>query len=118
MISKFNDKLKKIAENNRGAAIITVIVAIAFIGMLVAMLVYMAYYNYLMKHIDKANKDNFYTAEYALDVLNAGLQKDISESMSEAYVKAMKESADIFIWQKIISLFIHASEHTATIALS
>lgn len=95
MFSKLRKKLDILKEDNKGAAIVIAIVAIAFIGMLVGMLVYMAYYNYLMKHIDKRNKDNFYSAEYALDVLNAGLQKDISESMSEAYVKAMKNSAGV-----------------------
>lgn len=95
MFSKLRKKLDILKEDNKGAAIVIAIVAIAFIGMLVGMLVYMAYYNYLMKHVDKRNKDNFYSAEYALDVINAGLQKDISESMSEAYVKAMKNSANI-----------------------
>lgn len=93
--TKLREKLDILKENNKGAAIIEAIVAIAFIGMLVAMLVYMTYYNYLMKHVDKKNKDNFYSAEYALDIINAGLQKDISDSMAEAYVKAMKNSANM-----------------------
>ncbi len=95
MFSKLRKKLDILKKDNKGAAIVIAIVAIAFIGMLVGMLVYMAYYNYLMKHVDKRNKDNFYSAEYALDILNAGLQQDISDSMSEAYVKALKNSANI-----------------------
>ena len=99
MFSRLRTRLRKkldiLKKDNKGAAIVVAIVAIAFIGMLVGMLVYMAYYNYLMKHIDKRNKDNFYSAEYALDIINAGLQKDISDSMSEAYVKAMKNSANM-----------------------
>jgi len=95
MVSKFRERIRKAKEDNQGAAIIVAVVAIAFIGMLIAMLVYMAYYNYLMKHLDKSSKDNFYTAEYALDAINAGLQKDISESMSDAYVKTMKLSANM-----------------------
>lgn len=99
MFSRLRTRLRKklniLKEDNKGAAIVVAIVAIAFIGMLVGMLVYMAYYNYLMKHVDKRNKDNFYSAEYALDIINAGLQKDISDSMSEAYVKAMKNSANM-----------------------
>lgn len=99
MFSRLRTRLRKkldiLKEDNKGAAIVVAIVAIAFIGMLVGMLVYMAYYNYLMKHIDKRNKDNFYSAEYALDIINAGLQKDISDSMAEAYVKAMKNSANM-----------------------
>ena len=79
-------------KNNRGAAIIMVIVSIAFIGMLVAMIVYMAYCNYLMKGTDRVAKDNFYSAESALDVINAGLQQDVSDSMAEAYVSTMQNS--------------------------
>ena len=63
MFSRLRTRLRKklniLKEDNKGAAIVVAIVAIAFIGMLVGMLVYMAYYNYLMKHIDKRNKDNF-----------------------------------------------------------
>ena len=99
MFSRLRTRLRKkldiLKKDNKGAAIVVAIVAIAFIGMLVGMLVYMAYYNYLMKHVDKRNKDNFYSAEYALDIINAGLQKDISDSMAEAYVKAMKNSANM-----------------------
>lgn len=99
MFSRLRTRLRKkldiLKEDNKGAAIVVAIVAIAFIGMLVGMLVYMAYYNYLMKHVDKKNKDNFYSAEYALDIINAGLQRDISDSMAEAYVKAMKNSANM-----------------------
>ena len=95
MFSRLRKKLDILKKDNKGAAIVVAIVAIAFIGMLVGMLVYMAYYNYLMKHVDKKNKDNFYSAEYALDIINAGLQRDISDSMSEAYVNALKNSANM-----------------------
>ena len=82
----------KTKKNDRGAAMIMVIVSIAFIGMLVAMIVYMAYCNYLMKGTDRVAKDNFYSAEKVLDIINAGLQQDVSDSMAEAYVYAMKNS--------------------------
>ena len=95
MFSKFRDEIQKRKKDNKGAAIVLVIVAIAFIGMLVAMILYMAYCNYLMKTSDKIAKDNFYSAEYALDVINAGLQHDISDSMAAAYVKTMQSSSDL-----------------------
>ena len=85
-------KIWKTKKNNRGAAMIMVIVSIAFIGMLVAMIVYMAYCNYLMKSSDKVAKNNFYSAESVLDAINAGIQQDISDSMSEAYVSSMQNS--------------------------
>ena len=92
MISKIKKELQNNKRDNKGAALVMVIVAIAFIGMLVAMIIYMAYCNYLMKSNDRLAKDNFYSAEYALDVINAGLQMDVSKSMSEAYVNAMQGS--------------------------
>lgn len=94
MISNIRKEVQKRKEDNKGATIVMVIVAIAFIGMLVAMVLYMSYCNYLMKNSDKRAKDNFYTAEYALEVINAGLQHDISEAMSAAYVDTMKNSSN------------------------
>ncbi len=94
MISNIKKELQKRESDNRGAALVLVIVAIAFVGMLVAMILYMAFCNYLMKSNDRLAKDNFYSAEYALDVINAGLQMDVSECMSEAYVKTLNNSAD------------------------
>nr|MBQ8252074.1 hypothetical protein [Lachnospiraceae bacterium] len=93
MISRIKKELQNRKRDNKGAALVMVIVAIAFIGMLVAMILYMAYCNYLMKNNDKLAKDNFYSAEYALDVLNAGLQMDVSKAMSEAYVETMNNSS-------------------------
>lgn len=82
----------KTKKNNKGAAMIMVIVSIAFIGMLVAMIVYMAYCNYMMKAADKVAKNNFYSAESVLDAINAGIQQEVSNSMSEAYVETMQNS--------------------------
>ena len=93
MISRLWKEMQNKKRDNKGAALVMVIVAIAFIGMLVGMILYMAYCNYLMKANDTQAKDNFYSAEYALDVIHAGLQMDISEAMSEAYVSATKDSA-------------------------
>lgn len=85
--------LKRIKD--KGAAMVMVIVAIAFIGMLVAMVLYMSYANYLMKNNDRRAKDNFYTAESVLDIINVGLQKDVSDCMAQAYVKVMQRSSDM-----------------------
>lgn len=90
-LSKLNEQRKKKGKNS-GAAIIMVIVAIAFIGMLVSMILYMSYNNYLMKANDKIAKNNFYSAESALALIDAGLQKDITNSMAEAYVMATQMS--------------------------
>ena len=95
MIGYLRNWMKKQKKDNRGAAMILVIVSIAFIGMLVAMIVYMAYCNYLMKGTDRVAKNNFYSAESALDAINAGLQQDVSDSMAEAYVQTMQNSSGL-----------------------
>lgn len=92
MVSGMVKKHLQRRKNNKGAALVMVIVSIAFIGMLVAMILYMSYANYIMKGTDKRSKDNFYSAEYALDVINAGIQTDISTEMSKAYVYVMQNS--------------------------
>lgn len=94
MISGMANRHLQKKNKNKGAALVMVIVAIAFIGMLVAMILYMSYANYIMKGTDKSAKDNFYSAEYALDVINAGIQTDISTEMSKAYVYVMQNSQD------------------------
>lgn len=95
MVSGMVKKHLQRRKNNRGAALVLVIVSIAFIGMLVAMILYMSYANYIMKGTDKRSKDNFYSAEYALDVINAGIQTDISTEMSKAYVYVMQNSQNM-----------------------
>lgn len=95
MIAKLREELNKKRRDNKGSAIVLVIIAIAFIGMLVAMILYMSYCNYLMKNSDRFSKNNFYSAEYALEVINAGIQRDISESMSYAYVDTLQDSSGL-----------------------
>lgn len=89
MMSAWYKKLKEKLKDDRGSALVLVIIAIAFVGTLVAMLVYLVYFNYLMKFTDRSAKENFYTAESALEVIKAGLEKDISEAMVVSYYEVM-----------------------------
>ena len=91
MMTAWRDKLKRKKLNNEGSTIVLVILALAFVGMLIAMLVYMVYYNYLMKSTDRAAKDNFYTAETALNEIHAGIARDVSDALQESYSTVMKE---------------------------
>ncbi|MCR4691508.1 MAG: hypothetical protein K5739_09205 [Lachnospiraceae bacterium] len=84
--------LLKGKKRQKGNALVLVIIAIAFIGMLVAMIVYSAYGNFLMKFNDYRAKNNFYTAESVMDIINAGMQVDISDCMLEAYAYATSAS--------------------------
>ena len=93
MMTNQIQKLRKRAKRgDAGAALVMVIIALAFIGMLVAMVVYMSYGNYLMKANDKRGKDNFYSAERVLNVINGHLQEESSKAMLNAYSKALQSA--------------------------
>lgn len=92
MITAWLKKQKEKWNNDRGSAIVLVIIAIAFVGTLIAMLVYTVYFNYLMKYTDRSAKNNFYTAETALGVIKAGLEQDVSDAMVVSYYDVMSNN--------------------------
>ena len=77
-------------KQNRGFSLITVIIAVAFIGILGLLVLYMALSNFQMKITDLKGKDSFYTAERAIEEIRVGLQEDVGDSMSEAYIKVLE----------------------------
>ena len=80
-------------NNNKGAAMASVLIATVFIAVLATTLLYMAYLNYLTKAVRNASNDNFYTCEYALDDLATTLQQIAAETNSPAdAIKAMSKA--------------------------
>lgn len=94
MTAAWKDRLKRKLKDDSGSAIVLVIIAIAFVGTLVAMLVYMVYFNYLMKYTDRTAKNNFYTAETALGIIKAGLEQDVSDAMALGYYDVTTNHAE------------------------
>lgn len=94
MITAWKERIRRKKLDNKGSAIVVVILALAFVGMLIAMLVYMVYYNYLMKYTDRAAKNNFYSAETALNEIQAGIIRDVSDALQESYTKVTREHYD------------------------
>lgn len=76
--------------NNNGSTMLIVVVAVSLIAILATVLMSMSYLNYNMKVTELNSKKNFYSAEIVLDQINVGLQTEISESVEDAYVKAMQ----------------------------
>ncbi|MCR5011411.1 MAG: FapA family protein [Lachnospiraceae bacterium] len=72
---KLGKKEKKRIVNDRGAALISVLIAVTFIAIIATSLLYMVYMNYLAKVMRYGSTDNFYTAEFALDDLSSELQQ-------------------------------------------
>ena len=82
--------MRKRMKDNRGFSLITVILAVAFIAILGLLVLYLALQNFRMKATDIKGKDSFYTAEQALEEIRMGLQQDVGDAMSTAYIKVME----------------------------
>lgn len=89
-----NNSIEKCKKDNNGFSVITVIVAIAFIGILAMLVLYISTANFQMKMTDLKAKDSFYTAENALDEIRTGLQTEVAEAMSDAYVEVLENYTD------------------------
>ena len=81
---------RKIKKDNRGSAIVVVIIALAFVGILSATAMWMSMANYRMKATDKGIKGNFYSAETVFEQIVAGLQGVSSDAAADAYRKVMQ----------------------------
>ena len=85
---------KKKLNNDKGFSFLLIIVAMSFVAILIAIMLLVAYQNYQMKHTGLKSEDNFYTAEQVLDEIKAGLQTDISTSVSEAYTYVLERYSE------------------------
>ena len=81
---------KRLQSDNRGSAIVLVLVAMAFITILVSTLLAIGLYNYQMKMTDKGAKNNFYSAEMAMNEIKAGLSQQVSAALSDSYINVMQ----------------------------
>ncbi len=80
----------RIKKDNRGSAMIIIIVVIAFVSILISTLYTVVTMNLQMKSIDRKAKKNFYSAEGVLEQINLGLQKEMSDVSSAAYAEIMQ----------------------------
>ncbi len=77
---------KKNRRDDRGSAIVIVIIAMAMIGILASTILWASYLNYRIKINDLKVKNSFYSAETVVEQIMAGVKKDIvSASVNEAY---------------------------------
>lgn len=76
--------------DNKGSAMVVVIIAMAFIGILASVLMYMSLLNYQMKVNNLKAKDNFYSAETVLDEIRTAMGEQVSGSIGSAYELVLK----------------------------
>lgn len=82
-MKKLKRRFKKL--NNRGSSIVMVIVALAFIGIVVGALLSAAGYAYKLKMQNLNAKDNFYYVEQAMEEIYAGVGTHTVEQLKAAY---------------------------------
>lgn len=85
-----NRSSRGFCSDDRGFSLFTVMIAVSFIGILGMLLLYIALANFQMKTTNLRGKDSFYTAERALEEIRIGLQEDVGNAMSKAYLTTME----------------------------
>lgn len=86
--------LRFLKQNNEGAAIVIVIVAMAFVGVLASTIMWMSLVNFRMKVTDRKIKESFYSAETVFEQMSVGLQNLAAESADAAYSFIMQNYAN------------------------
>lgn len=72
-------------SDNRGSTLILVVICAAFIMILSSVILSLTVTNRQMKKMENDIKNNFYSAETALDEIRAGLEEHVAVSLEEAY---------------------------------
>ena len=88
--SVLKKKIMRILKDNTGSSMVLVIVAMAFVGILGATILWMSLNNYQMKVTDSKQTKSFYSAETVMEQIVAGLQKDASEAVRVSYAYVLQ----------------------------
>lgn len=80
-----NKKKLFLQLNNSGAALVSVIVIVAFISVIATIMLYMSAMNFYMKTTDMRIKESFYDGEKALEEIRAALIVDATKAFDKAY---------------------------------
>ncbi|MDF2487146.1 MAG: hypothetical protein K0R46_3314, partial [Herbinix sp.] len=76
-------RLRKL--NNQGSTLLTVIICIAFIGILGSVMLSVTVTNLQMKMIESKSKENFYTCEMAMEEIRVGIQELTANAIQTVY---------------------------------
>lgn len=84
-------KNHNLIHDNNGSTLITVIVAIAFVTILVTIILGTTVVNVRMKGIDRRTKDDFYYAERSINDIYTGLGQELAVIAGNEYEAAFKK---------------------------
>lgn len=103
--------------NNQGSTLFTVIVCIAFIGIMASLMLFLTMTNLQMKIIESKSKKNFYSCETIMEKMKTAVQEKAFEAMKliydsdvlvnyAAYLEKDEDSRNAEIKQKVMAKFI------------
>lgn len=87
------DKKRLLKLNNKGSAIVTVLIVIIFVSILATTILYLAGRNARMKATDRQTKESFYETERTMEEIKAGLVRIASLAYEDAYKRVISEYA-------------------------
>lgn len=82
---------KGFLKDNRGAALISIMIAVAFISILAAAMLYMAFSNYQMKIVNYQSKVNFYGTEKDMTQVSTSIRNEIETGGSDT-LQSLKDA--------------------------
>lgn len=88
---KYIKKINNKKPDNRGSALVSVLIAVFFVAMVITIMLFVAMKNYKARVVDYEAKQNFYEAEKAMDELKTVMLMDCSSSCKDAYVKVLDD---------------------------
>lgn len=78
-------------KRDSGAALMFVIIAVAFVGILATIVTRIMAINLNIKSVDRQTKKNFYSAESVMDEVDIAVESLTADAMKKAYVEIMSE---------------------------
>lgn len=90
MPTKDRSRGRQFHKDNRGSTLVVVIVAMLLLCTLASIILYTTYVNYTIKTTELHSTDNFYTAESIMEEIKAGLELEVSNAYTDAYLFIMQ----------------------------
>lgn len=81
---------KSFMKDNRGAALVTIMIAVAFISILASAMLYMSYSNYQMKIVNYQSKVNFYGTEKDMTQVSTSIRNEV-ETGGDNTLQSLKD---------------------------
>ena len=83
--------------HNQGASLITVLVALIFVGIIAVVIMNITITNIQMREIEQSGKENFYDAEAVMDELTVGLNDIAAAALERAYTDILVDYRNNYI---------------------